>query len=166
MSNIVQIKRGHGKPSPNVLTPYELGYDIDNSCLYIGNNTGDAEEIKSNILVKDIPSGSDLNDYRMPGFYKSAYYTNEIENRPPNISGAFELTVTSISPGNNTYCTQLIKDHCNNNYYIRTQCNWEEPWYWTAWTQIASKELIEGEDYGTQLPTAGTKGRIFYKKVT
>ena len=43
MSNIIQIKRGRGKPQnskgESLLAPYELGYDIDSNTLYIGQET-------------------------------------------------------------------------------------------------------------------------------
>lgn len=36
MSNVIQIKRGAGKPVNGTLAPYELGYDVTDSHLYIG----------------------------------------------------------------------------------------------------------------------------------
>lgn len=42
MSNIIQIKRGHGVPPDGTLAPYELGYDVDNQMLYIGSINNDS----------------------------------------------------------------------------------------------------------------------------
>lgn len=47
MSNVIQIKRGHGAPQAknendetvSLLYPYELGYDVDSNTLYIGQET-------------------------------------------------------------------------------------------------------------------------------
>lgn len=50
MSNIIQVKRGHGVPPNGTLAPYELGYDVDNQMLYIGSinndNTLKVDELK------------------------------------------------------------------------------------------------------------------------
>lgn len=39
IQNVVQIKRGPGKPVNGTLYPYELGYDTTNGYIYIGDNT-------------------------------------------------------------------------------------------------------------------------------
>lgn len=37
---------------------------------------------------------------------------------------------------------------------------------WKAWTRIDNHAPLTSDQYGTALPTAGTAGRIFFKKVT
>ena len=46
MSNTIQIKSGPGKPSDGVLQKGELGYDITNGFLYIGNASNKTVELK------------------------------------------------------------------------------------------------------------------------
>lgn len=86
------------------------------------------------IKWKIIPDGADLNDetYRMPGYYRSTSGQNNILNAPRWVQGAFEMVVTGIADG--TYCTQNVKDYRSDYTYIRTQTNWETPWYWSDWT--------------------------------
>ena len=43
MSNVIQIKRGNGVPNKK-LEPYELGFNRDNHCLYIGTGSGKNED--------------------------------------------------------------------------------------------------------------------------
>lgn len=123
-------------------------------------STDDFDTIKNKIYYTNIPSGSDLNDFRTPGFYRSTSSSNLITNAPAN---AFELMVTGIADG--TYCTQLLKLFNSNSYYIRTQTAWTEPWSWTSWVRLTSN-VLTSDDYGTSLPAAGTAGRIFFKKVS
>lgn len=91
------------------------------------------------IQATEIPTGADLNNYRTPGFYRSAKAANVISNVPAalNTNTAFELTVTSISQWND-YCTQLVKHYGNNNYYVRTQTSYKEPYEWTEWSQLVT----------------------------
>ena len=43
MANKIQIKRGAGAPSPGILDDGELGWDIINKELYVGNTTTDGD---------------------------------------------------------------------------------------------------------------------------
>lgn len=85
------------------------------------------------IQAKEIPTNSDLNNYTEKGFYFSRASINVIANKPTEVNGAFELTVTGIS---NDYATQLLKDYRNNNYYIRTFNNDPSSKKWTVWEKI------------------------------
>lgn len=87
------------------------------------------------IVPSLISNNTDLNNVVNCGFYYSPSSSYTIENSPLDVS-AFELTVTGISPDRTSYTTQLIKDHSTNNYYVRTQTNWQEPWSWTSWQKI------------------------------
>ena len=47
IQNVVQIKRGPGKPADGTLYPYELGYDTTNGYIYIGDSNRVAQKIKA-----------------------------------------------------------------------------------------------------------------------
>lgn len=102
------------------------------------------------IKWQTIPDGADLNDdvYKVPGHYRSRLGQNKILNAPPGLSsGAFELVVTGISDG--SYCTQTVKDISNNRSWVRTQTNWQKPWYWTDWADIITTDI--GGNYYARL---------------
>lgn len=95
------------------------------------------------IQPKEIVSAN-LNEIKSKGYYFSRAAVNVITNKPTEVNGAFELTVTGIDNNlsGNGYTTQLLKDYRNNNYYIRTNYNHTTPDYWTPWEKVVlSTEL-------------------------
>lgn len=46
MSNVIQIKHGTGKPSNDILQPYELGYSTSEGVLYIGDANKNTQPLK------------------------------------------------------------------------------------------------------------------------
>ena len=46
MGNVIQIKRGAGKPSNGTLANGELGFDTTNKYLYIGNSSKNTIPVK------------------------------------------------------------------------------------------------------------------------
>ena len=53
IQNVVQIKRGPGKPADGILYPYELGYDTSEGYLYIGNEAEQAVAQKIKVGYAD-----------------------------------------------------------------------------------------------------------------
>ena len=116
----------------------------DNEIKKINTNISSVDnkltDVKNNlwkISPKYIGSSSstfDLNNLKERGFYVSSSSGNKFTNCPLGSQGAFELTVSGISNG--SYCTQTLKEISTNNYWVRTQTNWQEPWTWTNWTKI------------------------------
>ena len=114
------------------------------------------------IETTEIPNNANLNDetYRIKGFYSSRLGTNSITNLPDDYDGdgAFELVVTGIGgSSDNTYCTQWLKSYISNKIWVRTQKNWQTPWYWTDWKRIPlmSEVITQGTD-GIELGTNAT----------
>lgn len=118
----------------------------------------DSEKYK--ISPQVIPTNSDLNAYTTPGFYYSRSAGNIISNIPSTFNGSFELIVTSSDMSSTAkYCSQIIKTYKSNEMYVRTNYNGT----WSSWGRILT-HILNSNDYGTSLPTAGTAGRIFFKK--
>lgn len=90
------------------------------------------------IHPKRLSSGDNLNNIKELGFYISTWGQNIITNKPADVSGAFELTVTGLYTDNTGYTTQLLKDYRNNNYYIRTNNSSGSVENWTAWNRVVT----------------------------
>jgi hypothetical protein len=50
ITNKIQVKRGTGKPGPEVLDEGELGYDTEGKVLYIGNKEGDHSQVGNGFI--------------------------------------------------------------------------------------------------------------------
>lgn len=50
ITNKIQVKRGAGKPAPEVLDEGELGYDTEGKILYIGNKEGDHSQVGNGFI--------------------------------------------------------------------------------------------------------------------
>ena len=103
MSNIIQIKRGSGKPSNGVLLDGELGYDKTSGFLYIGNNNVIAdikvgEATKADKAQKIINSSGDLltvGSTTSPIFLNNGVFS---QCTGTTISGTTEKAVTLVNP--------------------------------------------------------------------
>lgn len=125
-------------------------------------NLGARTTTDNTIVYKELTNTADLNSetYRQPGFYRISYNNHSVTNTPSGLGKlAFELIVTGIS-NNKTYCTQEVKAYNSERRWIRSQISSNaDSLNWTTWKEIP---IIE---YGTALPSAGTAGRLFFKKV-
>lgn len=108
-----------------------------------------------------IASGDDLNDYITAGVYRagSASVAESLVNAPPYTKSGFRLIVSGNS--STAGVIQFAFFNTTNNYsYYRVQSSTGA---WGSWVNIM-KNVLTSQEYGTSLPTAGTKGRIFFKK--
>lgn len=116
----------------------------DNEIKKINTNISSVDnkltDVKNNLwkitpkYIGNSSSPFDLNELKERGFYISASSGNKFTNSPIGSQGAFELTVSGIS--NTSYCTQTLKEISTNNYWVRTQTNWQTPWTWTNWEKL------------------------------
>ena len=93
IKNIVQIKRGPGKPSDGILMPYELGYDKTNIRLYIGGEDGKAinltpEKVASAINADQLSTARNI---QINLGSTAAVSFNGTENVAPGVSGVLSL---------------------------------------------------------------------------
>lgn len=99
----------------------------------------------------------------------------QVYNTMPNYSVVYIThSGSTISDAPTTYCLiELVKAN-KYGFAKASQINSTSPryyegwWYdgtFGGWRQSMTTILTESVEYGTTLPTAGTKGRIFFKKV-
>ena len=110
-----------------------------------------------------IANGDNLNDYTTPGAYRCATtaIASSLLNKTPYTSAGFRLLVSSLSTNTSRVQIAIFNAGQSRVYYRHFTSSGS----WTPWTRIMTDVLVENSDYGTELPAAGTKGRIFFKKV-
>lgn len=110
MGNIIQIKRGAGKPNNGILANGELGYDTENNRLYIGVEEGapiDVAGTKLDIYDTGKEVGGtqypslDLNTYTTPGLYVCTSGNAAKSTNSPIKNSGFKLVV--INGYNNSH---------------------------------------------------------------
>ena len=132
------------------------------------HHTHTANEIGAyNLLAKEtIPQNANLNTYITPGSYvvPSYAYGSTIANNPSNECGTviveYVLAQNSVA-GGREYLKQTYKT-LNGYDLVRTSKNSGATW--SDWGYNMTN-ILPSVCYGTDLPTAGTAGRIFFKKV-
>ena len=108
-----------------------------------------------------IASGDNLNDYITAGVYTAgtASVTGSLVNGPPYTKSGFRLIVSRNSSP--VGVIQFAFHNTTNNYsFYRVQTS---SGTWSEWANLM-KNVLTPQEYGTSLPAAGTKGRIFFKK--
>lgn len=110
----------------------------------------------------EIPSGADLNTYTTVGAYRvgSLSVTQSLTNAPPVTNAGFRLHVihTTTSGG---FIQMAIYNATAPTIYVRVRGS---SGTWGGWAKVLTSVLRSDYDYGDTLPTAGTAGRIFFKK--
>lgn len=93
IKNVVQIKRGPGKPSDGILMPYELGYDKTNTRLYIGDEDRKAINLTPEKVVSAINADqlSTARNIQTNLGSTAAASFNGTENVAPGVSGVLSL---------------------------------------------------------------------------
>ena len=122
----------------NVSVEYDTAKKIEDKIKEIIKNSW---KIKPKI-IRNTTTNTDLNDIYQAGFYISINSSNKFTNKPNDITGAFELTVTGISPDELQYTTQTLKDFATNRIFIRTQVTYaSDPIFpaWIKWEEITNK---------------------------
>ena len=108
-----------------------------------------------------IPANEDLNNYTTPGIYSAvASVPPTLKNSPITASSGFQMSVEYGYSGNSRI-HQTVKLGVDSNYEFTRVC---VNGTWSAWKRPIT-HILTKDDYGTTLPTAGTVGRIFFKKV-
>lgn len=124
--------------------------EIDDSTLYILSSAGTA-----------INSEEDLNNYTTPGIYGAvASVAQSLTNCP--IAVGFKMTVEYNYTSNTRIIQKLYPGTLTNTIFYQRQFVNDA---WSEWRRPLTNILLSS-DYGTSLPTAGTAGRIFFKKVS
>ncbi len=151
--------RGKSKEQGKALKLYDNGnsfYPANNLVTTSKEVVGAINEIvldRWRTIYKSLSDGSNstpinLNNIQLPGYYKSADAVLEVINKPEEVTGAFELTVTGISY-DNLYTTQLIKDYRNNDYWVRTNNSYDQdnP-NWSNWERLNdTPSVTKGDGY-------------------
>lgn len=110
----------------------------------------------------EIASNTDLNTITTVGAYRvgSSSVTQSLTNAPPVTNAGFRLHVihTTTSAG---FIQIAIYNATAPTIYVRV-CG--SSGTWGDWSKVLTSVLRSGYDYGDTLPTAGTAGRIFFKK--
>ena len=101
----------------------------------IQNINNNLWKIKYKIIGND-SSYTDLNQMLEKGLFISQSSSNKFSHLPPGVNGAFELTITGISNSDNGYTTQLLKQYNSNQYWVRTQTNFDSSNSWTNWEKL------------------------------
>lgn len=159
MGNVIQIKRGSGKPSNTNLSEWELGYDKTNKRTYI-NNGGTVEEIASTkfdmydtgqAISASNSSQKDLNDYKDVGvFYCSQNNAQYVNNKPTTTTGGFKLVVIQGYATN--YFLQIFIHGKIGAVYTRAM--WQDSstkaWTFSNWgvTLADVQDTIQEQIYG------------------
>lgn len=106
-------------------------------------------------------TGQDLNNYTTDGWY---YFASDYKptNIPAGSNGWLQVITATLSTG--TYCKQLwyrLGTTNSNDFHIfvRTRSTTT----WSNWAMVITN-VVTTDMYGTSLPSAGRKGRIFFKK--
>ena len=171
------VKVGLGDSSGEVVNQIELKQDetlLRKPLAVSGGGTGsDAPEEACNALEtiflgridsdEDlIASGDDLNNYTTPGVYRAstAAIAGSLANGPVYSSAGFRLMVSANSHASTGVIQMAFYNTTSNYVYYRIQNN---SGTWSPWANLM-KNVLSVQEYGTSLPTAGTKGRIFFKK--
>lgn len=170
------VKVGLGDSSGGVVNQIELKQDetlLRKPLAVSGGGTGATTSVEAldnlgalnlNYITDNehmMANGDDLNNYTTPGVYRagSASVAGSLVNAPPYTSSGFRLIVSGNS--STAGVIQFAFFNTTNNYsYYRVQSSTGA---WGSWANIM-KNVLTSQEYGTSLPTAGTKGRIFFKK--
>ncbi len=149
------ISNSSGKVAVSAVTSTELGY-LDGVTSSIQTQLNDRLQLT---IGTAIASNSDLNTFKTPGKYYSGSSTvsGTLTNAPASGAG-FGLIVTDGYIDGRVYQIALLS---TGGFRIR----YFNGTNWTAWTYILTN-ILTSSTYGSSLPTAGTAGRIFFKKVT
>jgi hypothetical protein len=109
---------------------------------------------------KAISKNDNLDDYQTPGVYSAILsVATTLSNCP--VSKGFKLVVEVGYSGN----TRLIQTIYAGGATVPTYTRKLEDGAWNPWaSQLTS--ILPSDVYGSTLPTAGIKGRIFFKKVS
>ena len=109
-----------------------------------------------------IPEDADLNNYTTPGVYRAstAAIAGSLANGPVYSSAGFRLMVSANSHSSTGVIQMAFYNTTGNYVYYRIMNN---SGTWSPWANLM-KNVLSAQEYGTSLPTAGTKGRIFFKK--
>lgn len=129
---------------------------------------------------EDIPSGSNLNNYVKIGNYacSSNATAKTLSNVPPNCTQAFKLEIfdaigsgyekIDTSKSQYVYLIQRLET-INGAIWERTVTQSAKTVNYGNWANVFSGNapvILSTNQYGTALPTAGTQGRLFFKKVS
>ena len=110
----------------------------------------------------EIANNTDLDTVTTVGAYRiaSASVAASLTNAPPITNAGFRLHVihTTTSAG---FVQMAIYNNTVPTIYARV-CG--SSGTWGSWAKVLTSVLRSGYDYGDTLPTAGTAGRIFFKK--
>lgn len=106
-------------------------------------------------------TGQDLNNYTTDGWY---YFASDYKpsNIPAGSNGWLQVITATLSTG--TYCKQLwyrLGTTNSNDFHIFVRTR--NTTTWSNWVMVVTN-VVTTDMYGTSLPSAGQKGRIFFKK--
>lgn len=151
------VSNSSGKAASSPITATELGY-LDGVTSNIQTQLNDRLKLT---VGTSIASNSDLNTFKDPGKYycASGDVAKTITNTPYTGAG-FGLIVTDGYIDGRVYQIALMSFNAIKFRYF-TGSTWQ-PWN-AIMTQILDDQSYW---YGASLPAAGTKGRIYFKKVT
>ena len=154
-TNRALVSNSSGKAASSAVTATELGY-LDGVTSSIQTQLNDRLQLT---IGTSIASNSDLNTFKTPGKYYcgSGDVAKTIINTPSSAAG-FGLIVTDGYIDGRVYQIALTSTNSIRFRYFNGSA-------WQPWNTILTNILPSGA-YGTSLPTAGTAGRIFFKKVT
>lgn len=112
-------------------------------------------------------SGEDLDNYTTTGvyFFASSYTPTNIPN---GSNGWLVVLNQNQADSSSVYVKQIwlrAGTPNSNDYQMYVRTKYTSGGDWGNWYKILTNVLTSNE-YGTALPTAGTKGRIFLKKVS
>lgn len=112
-------------------------------------------------------SGEDLDNYTTTGvyFFASSYTPTNI---PGGSNGWLVVLNQTQADSSSAYVKQIwlrAGTPNSNDYHMWVRTKYTSGGDWGNWYKILTNVLTSNE-YGTALPTAGTKGRIFLKKVS
>ena len=149
------VSNSSGKAASSSVTSTELGY-LSGVTSKVQTQLDDRLQLT---IGTSITSGSDLNTFKTPGKYycESGTVAKTLTNAPFSDAG-FGLIVTDGYIDGRVYQIALLSTSTFRFRYFNGS-------NWTPWTYVLSNILPSGT-YGTSLPTAGTAGRIFFKKVS
>jgi hypothetical protein len=99
---------------------------------------------------------SDCDTAKTVGFY---YVNADTLNNPTSADAVLLVEAVDTMDGVVVYQTLKFGDYALTRYYSPLSAAWK------PWIRNMTAVLYES-DYGTSLPAAGTKGRIFFKKVS
>ena len=104
-----------------------------------------------------ISNNDDLNNYKTPGKYYSGSGTTSatVTNAPTTSSGFGLIVMDGYYPGRVFQIALLNSGTMRMRYYDGSN--------WSQWASVLTN-ILPSNSYGASLPTAGTAGRIFFKK--